>query len=272
MNDGPSQSTHEEFAVLDRDATLTERVTNAVLKKIVDGNFRSGDRLPSERNLAEQFGVSRTVIREAVSYLVAKGAIEVRAGSGLRVASLDATIVAESLRLYLAGAGGLDYSKIHEVREAVEPHIAALASLRATDDDLERLTSVHKRMLEVADDAENASRQDVEFHRAIAIAAHNPLFLIMLESIEDVLLQVRLATIEQPGRPARAHAHHDRIYKQIVARSPDAAWQAMHEHLADSAAMWAQVSEAGHHDPLDRTAEARNTMDHPTTGPQHDPS
>ena len=100
-----------------------------MLDTILSKRLQVGDRLPSERELGEQFGVSRTVVREAVRALVAKGIIEVRSGSGLRVAAVDAAAVSESMSLYLRG-GAFDFEKVHEVRALLEMHIAGLAAER----------------------------------------------------------------------------------------------------------------------------------------------
>jgi len=106
---------------------LSDTIAEQLLEAIVAGRFREGDILPSERELGDQFGVSRTVVREAVRALVAKGVIEVRSGSGLRVAAVDAAAVSESMSLYLRGAS-VDFEKVHEVRALLEVHIAGAAA------------------------------------------------------------------------------------------------------------------------------------------------
>ena len=90
--------------------------------------------------------------------LVAKGVIEVRSGSGLRVAAVDAAAVSESMSLYLRG-GGIDFEKVHEVRLLLEMHIAALAAERATEEDVARLREVHERMERETGDVEAAARR-----------------------------------------------------------------------------------------------------------------
>src|SRR5438128_5519835 len=119
------------FDQVTREPRLSDKVAEMMLETIFSRRLQVGDRLPSERELGEQFGVSRTVIREAVRALVAKGVIEVRSGSGLRVAAVDASAVRESMSLFLRGAT-LNYEKVHEVRRLLETHIAGLAAERAT--------------------------------------------------------------------------------------------------------------------------------------------
>ena len=94
------------FEQVAREPRLSDKVADMMLATILSNRLQVGDRLPSERELGEQFGVSRTVVREAVRALVAKGVIEVRSGSGLRVAAVDAAAVSESMSLYLRGGVG----------------------------------------------------------------------------------------------------------------------------------------------------------------------
>src|SRR5215475_12594500 len=111
------------FEQVRREPRLSDKVAEMMLETILSRRLAVGDRLPSERELGEQFGVSRTVVREAVRALVAKGVIEVRSGSGLRVAAVEASAVSESMSLYLRGSS-LDFEKVHEVRALLEVHIA----------------------------------------------------------------------------------------------------------------------------------------------------
>src|SRR6185437_352755 len=114
--------------------------------------------LPSQRELGEQFGVSRTVIREAVGSLVARGIIEVRSGSGLRLAPVDAGSVAESMtesmRFFVRANDGLDYGKVHEVRVMVESDMAQRAAERATDSDVADIRRRADAMESSGDDLE----------------------------------------------------------------------------------------------------------------------
>src|ERR671925_600852 len=92
------------FEQVRRQPRLSDKVAEMMLNTILSRRLTVGDRLPSERELGEQFGVSRTVVREAVRALVAKGVIEVRSGSGLRVAAVNASTVQESMSLFLRDA------------------------------------------------------------------------------------------------------------------------------------------------------------------------
>src|SRR5205814_1558428 len=120
------------FPRVTREPRLSDKVAHLLLETIHAHGLQPGERLPSERELGEQFGVSRTVIREAVRALAAKGVIDVRTGSGLRVAAVDRSTVSESMSLFLRGSKTLDYPKVHEVRAMLEVEVAGLAAVRAS--------------------------------------------------------------------------------------------------------------------------------------------
>ena len=230
------------FPQVERAPTLADRVADAILAHIVRAGLRPGERLPPERELGEQFAVSRTVVREALRSLAGKGVLTVQSGAPPTVARVDADRATEALRLYVlgleVGSGGLDYAQIDDVRSVVECRVTRLAAGNASDDDVARLTRVHEEFTGRLDDVEAASALDVEFHRTIAVASHNPLFLLVLESIEPVLLRVRRTTLGVPGRPDRAVDAHGLILDRIRHRDPDGAEAAMHEHLEESRRAW----------------------------------
>jgi GntR family transcriptional repressor for pyruvate dehydrogenase complex len=230
------------FGLVERQPRLSDKVASMMLETILSRRLRPGDRLPSERELGEQFGVSRTVIREAVRALVAKGVIEVRSGSGLRVAAVEASAVRESLSLFLHGAT-LDYEKVHEVRKMLEVHIAGVAAERATPDDLAKLTAACEAMEAVIDDVEEASLRDLEFHRVIARATHNELYLILMDSIGESLIEVRRENLGGGSADDTVRLHR-RILERIVAHDVDGARAAMSDHLDHVEEVW-----HSHHQP-----------------------
>ena len=208
------------FEQVTRAPRLSDKVADRMLDTILSKRLEVGDRLPSERELGEQFGVSRTVVREAVRALVAKGVIEVRSGSGLRVAAVDATAVSESMSLFLRG-GTLDFEKVHEVRALLEVHMAGRAAERASVADVERLRGVHDRMIAEARDVEAAARDDLEFHRMIALATHNELFLVLMDSIGGALIDIRRENLGSGSVPMTLRQH-ARVLDRIASHDPRA--------------------------------------------------
>jgi GntR family transcriptional regulator, transcriptional repressor for pyruvate dehydrogenase complex len=192
--------------------------------------------LPSERELGEQFGVSRTVVREAVRALVAKGIVEVRSGSGLRVAEVSEGAVSDSLAWYIRG-GSLEYRQVHEIRSMIEVGMAGLAAQRRTEQHLAALHEAHAELIAKIDDFEAAAVADLAFHDLIARATENDLFAVILGSIANALIEVRRETLAG-GSGAVTVADHRRILDAIEAGDADAARQAMAAHLKDVHQQW----------------------------------
>jgi GntR family transcriptional repressor for pyruvate dehydrogenase complex len=254
MDDRPARDSSAGealFAQVAREPRLSDKVAELMLDTILSRRLQVGDRLPSERELGEQFGVSRTVVREAVRALVAKGVIEVRSGSGLRVAAVDAAAVSESMSLYLRG-GTLDFEKVHEVRALLEVHIAGIAAERATEADIARLREVHRRMDREHTDVEAAALDDLEFHRVIAAATQNDLYLLLMDSIGSALIDIRRENLGSGSAPMTL-SQHERVLESIAAGDADGAREAMGAHLEGVAAWW---REHQHVTPLAGTTRA----------------
>src|SRR4051794_5512670 len=125
-----------QFSAVSREPRLPDKVADLLRSSIIERQLPAGARLPTERELGEQFGVSRTVVREAVRTLVAKGLLEVRSGSGVYVASVGESAVRESMNMFLLGTGLPSYAHVHEARQVLEVEIAGLAATRATDEEI----------------------------------------------------------------------------------------------------------------------------------------
>ncbi len=183
--------------------------------------------------MAVRFGVSRTVIREAVASLQSRGMVIVRPGSGVFVASGQASVAKELLRLLVLGTKDLDYAQVYEVRTALEGHVAALAAERATDADRDGLRHALDA-LDSASTGEDYARADGGFHLVVADSAHNRLFRIVLEAVGGMMLEVRRRVAYLPTARERVSADHRRIADAITKGDPAGARLAMEEHLAHS--------------------------------------
>lgn len=227
-NDAPSLP----LRAVQREPTLASQVTLQLEDLIAAQHLQPGDRLPSERELAKRFGVSRTVIREAMRALAAKSLVEVQSGSGTVLRSMTTETVSKSFSLLLRqGRLHVDYDKVHEVRRLLEIEIAGLAAERRTQEDLDKLQDIVREMSAMKHDRDSFARIDVAFHTALAAATHNELFVIMLESLSDVMLEVRLTGFDVPGSSKHAIDYHYRIYEQVRDQHVEAARQMMAEHL-----------------------------------------
>jgi len=228
------------IAGVSRNVSLSDQLVEQLTEAILSKRIPPGERLPSERELSEQFKVSRTVVREAVRSLAARGLVRVTAGRGVETNESSSAPMAQSMRLLVRGHEGLDYGKVHEVRVAVEVQTAGLAAERASPGDLKRLQELcdaHAQALD-AGDLEGASEADFEFHRVLTRAAGNELLVVMLDSISDVLREVRQQSVAAPHASVDGLKAHRRILKCIVARKPDAAREAMVEHLEEAERLW----------------------------------
>lgn len=223
---------------LAREATLAQRVERELERLILESRLGTGDRLPSERELANQFGVSRTVVREAVRALAAKQLVDVSVGRGTVVRAPTPESAAESMKLLLlmqTSDAGVD--KVSEVRHIIESEIAALAAERRTDEDLRSLAAILEENRRHLDDPEVYIKSDVAFHAALARATHNELFSIVLNSLVEIMIEVRLLTLRIPGITSVALSHHERIFEAVGAGDAAAAREAMDAHMDQATEM-----------------------------------
>jgi GntR family transcriptional regulator, transcriptional repressor for pyruvate dehydrogenase complex len=234
-SDGPAV-----FNAIGREARLSDKVTEAILESIASNRLKPGDYLPTERELGEQFGVSRTVIREAVRALGAKGMLEVRGGSGVRIVAVDEKTVRESMRHFVKGSE-MDYGKVDEVRRVLEVAAAGLAAERATPEDIEKINETIEQMERSSEDLEATVQSDLAFHRALATSTHNELFLMLHDSMGEMLLEVRRRNLARGAERRRLVVEmHRRIRDAVANHDPEAARRAMIDHLGEVQAGWDQ--------------------------------
>ncbi len=210
-----------------------EQVAEQIEKRILDGELRSGDRLPTERHLAEQFHVSRTAVREAMKILAQKGLVDMRPGRGTIVIDGANAAMQDSIdlvmKLRLGEVGGSN--NLVEVREILEIEIAALAAARATENEIAAMHEAVKIMDESLDDADAFIAADNRFHEALAQATQNTLIFILVNSIVNLLSEQRKQIFDVEGGPQRGQIHHKRILESVIRRDPQAARDTMRSHL-----------------------------------------
>jgi GntR family transcriptional repressor for pyruvate dehydrogenase complex len=197
---------------------------------IADGQLKSGDRLPPERDLAERFRVSRTSVREALRALESTGLIEIRAGEGAFVRSISVESLVEPLALVILSQREA-IADLYEARRLLEPPIAALAARRASPDEVQELTRILDEQAKEVEAGRTGLAQDAAFHTAIAHSAHNRAISRIVTTLMDLLTQTREESLQTPGRPERSHQDHRRVLAAIRARDEAAAQHAMLDHL-----------------------------------------
>jgi GntR family transcriptional repressor for pyruvate dehydrogenase complex len=210
-----------------------ERVAVQIEQRILDGELRSGDRLPTERDLAEQFQVSRTAVREALKILAQKGLVDMRPGRGTIVIDGSQEAMQHSIglvmKLKLGEVGGSN--SLVEVREILEVEIAALAAARATETEISALREAVETMDDNLDDADAFIAADNRFHETLAQATQNTLIFILVNSIVNLLSEQRKQIFETEGGPQRGQIHHKRILESVSRHDPETARAAMRAHL-----------------------------------------
>jgi DNA-binding FadR family transcriptional regulator len=202
--------------------SAADTVREQLVALIETGKLKVESRLPSENELAQSFGVSRPVIREALVSLQALGLTTSRTGRGTYVISTRAT---SPLLL-----GRYSPAHLNEVRRFLEAPAARLAAERRSGEDVGRLAEILAAM-EDSDDASQRKKHDASFHLAIAQAAGNPLFAKLIEDLRSILEEHSAAASHVPHRRHGATTEHRAIYDAIVRRDADGAAAAMIAHL-----------------------------------------
>lgn len=213
---------------------LHEVLVQQIVRQVVAGELPPCSALPTEPELAQRFGVSRTVVREAVRVLVAKGLVTVRHGSGMWVAPaeqwdyLDPLLVFEGVR---SGRDGALLNELIEARRVLEMEVAALAAQRRIPDDLAALRSAVDGMAATLADSDAYTQWDIEFHDCVLAAARNRVLREALRPVAEVMRSGRLIAARGPDVVARSLAGHQAIGAAIERGDADGAREAMRRHI-----------------------------------------
>ncbi|MFJ8887804.1 FadR/GntR family transcriptional regulator [Streptomyces sp. NPDC102402] len=207
---------------------LTERIARELEHDIRSGGIPVGTKLPSERELAAQFGASRNVVREVLRRLEAQHLIEVAPGRGSFVREQTSGQARGYDALYRAGRPTV--RQLIEARLPLEVETVRLATERATDEDMETMRAA-RDALEAASDVVVKARADMAFHDAVAEASKNPVLRIMLSSISGMMFEMMLRSNSDPSIGEPGVPHHPEIFEAIEARDVDLAGERMREHL-----------------------------------------
>lgn len=210
---------------------LYEKIVEQIENRIVAGSLKIGEQLPAERELAEQFAVSRTVVREAVKALRGKGLVEIRPGRGTFVANATPTALRQSLDLLIKFGPAGTSKDLMEVREILEPEIAALSAIRINSEFIAAMQEAVNIMETALDNPEAFVEADLDFHLALAESTQNSIIPLLVDSIVDLLREDRKRTGMVPGGLQRGQAHHKEILEAVIDHDPVAARNAMYRHL-----------------------------------------
>jgi GntR family transcriptional repressor for pyruvate dehydrogenase complex len=199
-------------------------------------------RLPPERDLADSLGVSRTVVREAVRILVTKGLLETQHGVGTTVRAITRAEVVKPLNLFLRTCGEeISIEQLHQVRSMLEVENAGIAAAVASDADIQALRAVTEAMQASRTKPQEFAEKDNQFHRRLAQTTYNPLLILLLDSIGDLMTEVRTRVSEEAGLFERVMPTHLQIMECIANRDVRAARRAMREHLEVALSIQSEV-------------------------------
>ena len=221
------------FAPLGNRTILSKSVEDAIVEAIQSKKIETGAKLPPEMELCKQFGVSRTVVREALRALKSRGLISIIKGKGMFVRRISGEDAADPLHFYLRMNFERNYvMDIVRARQILEPAVAELASKNRTEEDIERLSSDIELLKTCDDKFTELSRVDTQFHIDIAKSSGNSLMPLLLEPIHRLIPEVK-SSVYATVKEARESAvlWHERILNGIIKGNSQAARQAMVEHL-----------------------------------------
>jgi GntR family transcriptional repressor for pyruvate dehydrogenase complex len=217
-----------------RRGRLRDRAADQLLEMVVSGGLEPGERLPPERELCERLGVSRTVVREALNLLEARGLISIEHGRGAVVSGGNTDAVRDALEVVLRVRPKVLWELL-EMRAILEVGISGLAAERATEEDTDAMRVQLERMAALIDVPEGYVDADVEFHALLARAARNGVLLTMLEPIVDLLrASRRVSASRRPGSTLRALGEHEEILRRVEAGDAGGARREMRAHLANT--------------------------------------
>lgn len=210
---------------------LYEQIVAQIEERILSGELQRGDKLPAERELAEQFGVSRTAIREAMKALTQKGLVEIYPGRGTFVTHSTSAAVRHSIDLLVKIGHEDGITDLVEVREILEPEIAALAAVRATEENIVIMQDAVNAMDRAMDDPEAYIEADLDFHLALAQGSDNVLIPVLIDTLVELLREHRKQAASVEGALERGQPYHKKLLEAVKKRDPDAARASMRAHL-----------------------------------------
>jgi GntR family transcriptional repressor for pyruvate dehydrogenase complex len=206
---------------------VAKQIERLILKKL-----QPGDKLPSERDLAELLAVSRSSIRDAIRSLELTGMVEPRQGAGTIVREISS----DSLVNPLANARKRKEEMVGELldfRKMLEPPLAARAAARATESEISEMREILERQEKKLREGESTIAEDSEFHYAIALASGNSVVRKVLDTLMDLLRDSRERSLQVEGRPQKSLAGHRKILAAISRHDGEAAKVAMRRHIED---------------------------------------
>jgi GntR family transcriptional repressor for pyruvate dehydrogenase complex len=228
----PQRAPAIRFGIIGNKSALVDRVVHSIQEQILSERLAVGTKLPPEREFADRLGVSRTVVREAVAVLAANGLLETRHGVGTTVRAVSREDVVKPLNLFLrTWRQNVNLEHLHQVRSLLEVENAGLAAEQASEEDIQDLRRIVAEMVAAKDDPVLFAARDSDFHRRLAQTTHNPLLTLLLDSIHDLMVEVRELVAMESGLVERVMPAHIEMLECVEMRDARRARQTMRAHL-----------------------------------------
>lgn len=223
--------------------TLSTQVQNKLQERIMNGTYGKDEYLPSESSLSDEFGVSRTTVRDAVGALVEKGMLQRRQGKGILVIDRTTDVATASLRNMML-RGPYTVAEFLETREMIEKQVAFFAASRATPAQIDEMQTTIDRMIASAHIISQYIQYDLEFHTQMAKASQNHLLVMVYDAISPLLGQMIRHVVLAAGTVEEEMRYHSKILECVRMGDGDGAQQRTMEHDACSAQMFRDSIEA----------------------------
>ena len=209
----------------------SDLIVTDYLKQIGSGHLQEGQLIPPESALCASYGVSRSVVREAMRALSAKGFLTISQGAATQVAPKNKWHVLDPVFLEVNG-GEEFFDQLQEARDVMEPRIAGLAAERATSAEIAEIRNVHHELVSIGESsADRHAELDIDFHRLIAAASRNAVLLSLQDSISSLGRRQRQAATHVPGAIDRAIFWHEQILRSLEQSDASGAEAAMGLHM-----------------------------------------
>ena len=222
------------FEKIGKDITLSQEIEQKIEQSILAKEFKPGEKLPTEKELCEMFGVSRTALREALQMLSSRGLIDVKKGSGIYVEDYSASHAMRPMQMYLELNFDRNYLRhIVQVRKMLEPQIAGMAALYRTEEDIAALQKNQEDLIKCPEtDHKQEGELDKDFHIILAKATQNPMVPMIVEPIFQVMPRIKLLVYKFVKKAKEAALdYHSLIAEAVTQQDEQRAIQLMKEHL-----------------------------------------
>jgi GntR family transcriptional repressor for pyruvate dehydrogenase complex len=216
-----------------RKKRFSDQIVELIQKKILEDHLEPGTNLPSEMEMAKEFQVSRSVIREALRILEISGLVMIKKGptGGIFVSNVYHEPIKRSLN-HLITSGEVTVDHLFDARLLIEPHIAKQAALHASDEDLKRFQTLFEDSTSHLDDPVRLKKNNLEFHLLLARASGNPVLAVMLESVFELLIEQTMDFVDLTFE-RKFFKIHKAIFEVISRRQPEETGRLIRKDIMD---------------------------------------